>query len=224
MALNRDSTDTVGIRFFGKVTASVTHEIKNALAVINENAGLLEDLTVMSDRGVPIDPERLKVMAKKILTQVQRVDGIVKNMNGFAHSVDEDEKCIDLAELLNLVIRLAGRHAAMRGVSLEMAPVDGAVMVTTVPFALENLVWLCLEYAMGVCGNGKRICLIPEKTTTGARIRITRLESLSAGTADPFPTERETSLSGVIGADLALDAVAGEITVTLLPKPGAAAG
>ena len=32
-----------GFQFFGKMSASISHEIKNALAIINENAGLLED-------------------------------------------------------------------------------------------------------------------------------------------------------------------------------------
>ena len=33
-----------GIQFFGKMAASISHEIKNVLAIINENAGLLEDI------------------------------------------------------------------------------------------------------------------------------------------------------------------------------------
>jgi hypothetical protein len=42
-----DETDSLGrqgLQFFGKISASVSHEIKNVLAVIGENAGLLEDL------------------------------------------------------------------------------------------------------------------------------------------------------------------------------------
>ena len=43
-----------GLQFFGKMTASISHEIKNVLAIINENAGLLEDLALMADRGAEI--------------------------------------------------------------------------------------------------------------------------------------------------------------------------
>ena len=45
-----------GLRFFGKITASVTHEIKNALATINENAGLMTDYIEMAARGRPLEP------------------------------------------------------------------------------------------------------------------------------------------------------------------------
>ena len=49
-----------GLQFFGEITASNSHEIKNILAIINENAGLLEDLALMYDRGAQIEPQRLK--------------------------------------------------------------------------------------------------------------------------------------------------------------------
>ena len=42
-----DSKEEAGLRFFGMMTASVSHEIKNVLAIINENAGLMSDLTQM---------------------------------------------------------------------------------------------------------------------------------------------------------------------------------
>ena len=37
------------IVFIGKITASITHEIKNVLASIKELTGLMEDLVSMSD-------------------------------------------------------------------------------------------------------------------------------------------------------------------------------
>ena len=47
-----------GLRFFGTMTASISHELKNALSIINEGAGLLEDLAAMSARGMALDPAR----------------------------------------------------------------------------------------------------------------------------------------------------------------------
>ena len=43
--------------FFGRIGASVSHELKNVLAVMNEQAGLLGDLACMAARGMPLDPE-----------------------------------------------------------------------------------------------------------------------------------------------------------------------
>ena len=88
-----------GLRFFGKVTASVTHDVKNSLATINENAGLLTDYAAMAARGKPLDPERVNALAVRIMDQVKRADALLKNMNRFAHSVDDSLKKVDLNEI-----------------------------------------------------------------------------------------------------------------------------
>ena len=49
----RQSSAKPGLQFFGKVSASIAHEIKNVLAIINENAGLLEDLTFAARKERP---------------------------------------------------------------------------------------------------------------------------------------------------------------------------
>jgi C4-dicarboxylate-specific signal transduction histidine kinase len=98
-----------GLAFFGKMTASISHEIKNVLAIINENAGLLEDITLMAERGIPINLDRLKTQAERIKNQIRRADVIVKNMNRFAHSVDESLMSVDLAELLEFLAALSRR-------------------------------------------------------------------------------------------------------------------
>ena len=42
--MNRNRVQDGGLFFFGKMSASISHELKNVLAIINENAGLAEDL------------------------------------------------------------------------------------------------------------------------------------------------------------------------------------
>ncbi|MGL1861353.1 MAG: sensor histidine kinase [Pseudodesulfovibrio sp.] len=120
------SDNHIGLRFFGKVSASVSHEIKNIFAVINEAAGLVEDFTLMTERGMPIEPERLKRVANSIQGQIQRGDAIVKNMNALAHSTDEDIQKVDLVEALSLTVALATRMADMKQAKLELGECDSA--------------------------------------------------------------------------------------------------
>ncbi|MGD8291766.1 MAG: sensor histidine kinase, partial [Desulfobacterales bacterium] len=89
MAVKLDVVAEMGLQFFGRISASVSHELKNVLAIVNENAGLLEDLACMANRGKPIDPSRLIKMADAVKKQVGRADEILKNMNRFAHSIDQ---------------------------------------------------------------------------------------------------------------------------------------
>ena len=86
MSACRESIGECGLHCFGAISASVSHELKNALAIINENAGLLEDLSFMAEKGLPLEPAKLKSLAASIGKQIQRADGIIRNMNHFAHS------------------------------------------------------------------------------------------------------------------------------------------
>jgi len=123
------SDNRASARFFGKVSASVSHEIKNVFAVINEAAGLIEDFTIMAEKGMPIEPKKLKRVANSIQGQVQRGDAIVKNINALAHSTDEDAKKVDLITVLELTLSLAMRMADMKQMKLEMGECESASTV-----------------------------------------------------------------------------------------------
>ena len=204
-----------GLQFFGRMSASISHEIKNVLAIVNENAGLLEDFCLMADRGIPIDPARLKIMAGKVKQQISRADGITKNMNLLAHSIDQTVTTVDLAQTIELLIALTARIAALRGVKVDLQLPGGPLTISTAPFFLMNLLWLCLEFAMDAGGDLKRVELVTERTKNGAKIRFRQLAGLSDGPLKTFPSEQEKSLLGLLGANLTVDPAGGEILLKL---------
>jgi signal transduction histidine kinase len=218
MSNDWETIGRTGFLFFGQMTASISHEIKNVLAIINENAGLLEDITLMADKGMPLDPEKLKAQAERIKNQVRRADGIVKNMNKFAHSADEPLMSVDLEEILNLVAALSGRSAYTRGVTLESESTGSSPRITTNAFLLQNLVWLCMDFAMDMAGSGKNVRLLAEKTEDGGRIRFTQLETLKEAPADKFPGEVEKALLTALEAEITTDVEAGEIILSISKK------
>ncbi|UCF92973.1 MAG: HAMP domain-containing histidine kinase [Desulfobacterales bacterium] len=215
MTITWDTVGTAGLQFFGQMSASNSHEIKNVLAIINENAGLLEDLMLMVDKGVALDPQRLKSLARKLAEQTRRADQIVKKMNQFAHSVDYPVKSVDLNEILDLMMALTGRLATMRNVNLELKASAAPVTLTTSPFFLMNLVWLCLDFAMNATAPGRPVLLAPEKTAQGANLRFSGLERLAQQLGSEFPAEREKRLLRGLKAQLSADAAAQEILLCL---------
>jgi len=215
MSWKCDIIGETGLQFYGKTVASLTHEIKNALAIINENAGLLKDFTLMSKEGVPIDPERLRSVSEKVMKQVRRADDIVGNMNRFAHSVDEPLKEVDLGEILAFVATLSRRLASMRGVSLEARRTASPVTITTTPFFLQNLVSLCLDFAMKAAGEDKTVGLAAEKRENGAQIRFTGVGGLAEVPSNAFPANRAKILLEALRAQLGVDREAGELVLTL---------
>ncbi len=214
----RDNLDIIaqtGLQFFGKMTASISHEIKNVLAIINENAGLLEDITLMADRGKPIESQRLKTLSQAVMKQIRRADTIVKNMNRFAHSADESIGSVDLNDTLELVVVLSDRLASMRGLQLAPKLQKTPLKIRTSPFLLMNFIWLCLDFAMGAAADNKIVELETQKTETGAHIRFKRLKGLAKAPLDKFPAERERNLLNMLGAELVVDTDNNEFVVRL---------
>jgi signal transduction histidine kinase len=217
MATGSDEVEVAGIQFFGKMSASISHEIKNVLAVINENAGLLEDICFMADRGKPGDIARLKKIAGDVKDQVRRADRIVTAMSRFAHSADEPSTETDLGELTALLGLLAMRFAAMRGVEIKTLAPSDPVLVTTFPFGLLNLLWTCLDCAMTAAGSGKMVEIVAAKTTEGGLVRFRRLEQLSAPSIADIALGRLSALPHALNATIAADETKTELIVRL-PK------
>jgi signal transduction histidine kinase len=206
-----------GLRFFGKMTASISHEIKNVMAIINESAGLLEDYSLMTKKGIPIDPERIQVISDRVAAQILRADGIAANMNSLAHSVDGFQKSVSIKETLELAVGLAKRLADMRSITLELQPPSDPSTVITSPFHLQNLIWQVLDFAMDASGDGKTVGLNFETGQGSVKIRFTGLEGLTDLSETAFPTEKEKALLQMLSATIHQDVKAREIHL-ILPK------
>jgi len=215
MSAKLETVTRTGLQFFGEMTASVSHEIKNALAIINENAGLLEDLVLMADRGAAIEPQRLKTMSQAFLKQVRRADAVVKNMNHLAHSTDESIKTIDLNDILELLLALSHRFASTRGIAIQLKRNEGPMQLRTSPFFLMNLLWLCLDFAMDAAGEEKIVELVTQKQDTGSQIFLKRLGGLAGASLKPFPDEHEKVLCDLLRAELEVSTGNQEIVVRI---------
>jgi C4-dicarboxylate-specific signal transduction histidine kinase len=203
-----------GFHFFGKMSASISHEIKNALAIINNKAGLLEDFTVLAGQGRPIDPERVKSLAGDIMKQILRADGLVNHMNRFAHSADDPLKMIDVGESLELITSIAGRLASGREARVDLILPDHPVMMVTNPFLFENLIWSCLEFLL--TENHKTIKIIPESIGEDIRIRVIGQFPFPDASGRPFPSGKEEALLTALKVELHMEPKSGEL---LLVQP-----
>ena len=199
--------------FLAKWTASISHEIKNVMAIVNESAGLLEDYTVMAEKGMPIDPGRLKTVSQRVATQIQRADVIIKNLNRLAHSVDEFEKSAGIMETLELAVALTGRFADMRGVKLDFQPPSDFPTVITSPFHLLNLIWQVLDFAMDATGTEKTVGLTFETNPASVDVRFNGIGNATA----PPSAAKTAALLNFLGAKMHHDVEKGEI-ILILPK------
>ena len=208
-----------GARFFGEMSASVSHELKNVLAIINENAGLLQDMVAMNAKGLPLSAERLEGVSRSIGRQVARGDRIVTTMNRFAHSADHPIETVDVHELIGFVASLAGRLIAIQGNPPRIEVPENPVTVLTNRFYLENLVWACLRRAVAACEPGKEISIVAEKSDGCVRIRFRGLVTEMFAGGGNVPTVREEMVCQMVNARLTAEERGAESILVLDISP-----
>ena len=147
--------------------ASLSHELKNRISIIKEQAGLLKDYSALVEQGRPIDPARINQIGSGLTRQVEMTDAILVNMNQFAHSVDETCCPTDVNDLLGRLTSLAKRAADLHRVHLRFCPSHSTLVIITSPFLLMNLIWLGLETLMHAIGDRGTIELKVEKHDNG---------------------------------------------------------
>ena len=112
------------VAFFGKITAGITHELKNVLAIIRESSGLMGDIISISPEAVVKHQEKIQNSIVRIKEQIERGVNITDRLNRFAHSTDETLAKVDLQETIEQLITLAQRFARLKHVVLKTAPPD----------------------------------------------------------------------------------------------------
>jgi hypothetical protein len=205
-----------GLQFFGKMSAANAHEIKNALAIINENAGLLSDLVAMAKQGSPLSLERLQRLAETVTQQVARADEIAKSTNRFAHSIYKAHGPADLGRSLVLVKTMAMRFATKRHIDIEVMPIAATITLRVEPFRLMHLLWLCLQCAMEATNAEKTIQISTEKARNETIVRYGPLSHLEASTAKALNALDEMdALLQLLGGRIEADLGAGDLVLTL---------
>jgi signal transduction histidine kinase len=168
-----ENINQIGIGFFGTVMASISHELKNRIAIIKEQAGLLKDYSAMAEQGRKINTERLGRLGQGLTDQVAKADTVLKDMNQFVHSVDIIIRPTGLNDLLKLSISLAKHLADLHRISLTLRVAAPPAKVTTSPFFLMNLIWLCLETLIRAADGPGTIALeLVKKDQGGGLIRF----------------------------------------------------
>ena len=107
----------------GRLAAGVAHEINNPLAIINEKAGLLQDLISMQGEFPPRD--KLAGLAAAIISSVERASRVTHRLLGFSRHVDVHLEPIVVADLIHEVLGFLEREASYRNIRMVVESEDG---------------------------------------------------------------------------------------------------
>lgn len=210
------SVSQESLRFFGEMSASVSHEIRNKLAVINEKAGLVQDIALAVKSGRAFDPDRLDVQAGKIVDQVRQANRIVGVLNRLAHSVDAPRIRIDLEDLIGLVTELYERKAAQTEITLSAVVSADPVSVITSPFLLAALIGACIDAAIPKVDDSAVLAIAAEAVADGATIRFQNLAGIEDSDLEFGGQDTGArAMLAVLGGRLAADGRRGELVLEI---------
>jgi C4-dicarboxylate-specific signal transduction histidine kinase len=184
--------------FVGKIAASMTHEIKNTLAIILESSGLLSDIISLSQEGSFPHKEKFQRVLGNINEQVNRGVDITTRLNQFAHSMDEPLASIQVPALLEQISLLMRRLAKRRGIELKTAPAAQELSLTSDPFRLLLVLGSVIEKLAEALETGGAITLQAQ----GAPQEVTILLEIQGDKKPGWEASLETlfsSLQEVLG-------------------------
>lgn len=142
------------LAFFGQMGADVSHDMRNVLSIIGENAGLLDDLLVAAERGRPLDGERLKRVSASITRQVKNGTDTMERFSRFAHAADEHSVPVNLTELAGNMAALVQRQARLAGCSLQAELPGEAVLVRADSFSVQHALFLAVRLILECLESG----------------------------------------------------------------------
>lgn len=153
------SFERSGLVFFGRLTASVTHELNNVLSTLDQAAGLLGDIAAGATPGAGIDPRRIETICERMGRQVQKGVEIVSRVNRFAHSLDDPGGEFDTDTVTENLVSLVRRFADLKKVGLAFMPSAQGARCSGDAFALQQALFICLQTLMDDSIEGEQLAV-----------------------------------------------------------------
>ena len=160
------------IAMIGRISAAMTHEMRNVLAIIRESSGLMQDILALSKDLTFPHKDKFTNALSKIEKHVRRGDEMITQFNTFAHSMDEARDMVELSALTDQVVFLMQRFARSKEVILSAEPLDQAPSVHTNPIRLMLALCACVDHCLNQAESGDALVLRPEKGDEKAAVQI----------------------------------------------------
>ena len=162
-----------GFGFFGAITASLSHEMNNVFAIINELSGLLDDFLHAAEQDAPLNVERLRGTTQRIAAQVERGHEYVKRLNRFAHTVDGKQTTVGLNETVETTTNLCRRFGKLLRVELETSLPETSPIIEGSAFDVQHVIFRGIDIVLNASRQGDVVRIDVEPQDDGARLIFT---------------------------------------------------
>jgi two-component system, NtrC family, sensor kinase len=154
----------------GRLAAGVAHEINNPLAIINEKAGLLIDVTSVSEDF----PQKEKIVGcvASIIKSVERCSTITHRLLGFGKRMDVKTETIELGLLIREVLTFLGKESSYRNITLTFDIPDNLPCIESDRGQLQQVFLNIINNAFDAVIDGGQIDIIMREVD-GDRVKLT---------------------------------------------------
>ncbi len=153
----REMQESGKLASIGRLAAGVAHEINNPLAIINEKAGLIKDLTELT----PDCPQRAKLLSLTgpILQSVDRCRTITQRLLGFARRMDVSVELLNLNEVIEEVLGFLEKEALHRNIDLQLNLIEDLPRISSDRGQLQQVFLNILNNAFDAVGDGGQVAI-----------------------------------------------------------------
>ena len=141
----------------GRLAAGVAHEINNPMAVINEKAGLMKDLTEMSDDFA--HKAKFLDLLRSIQSTVVRCRTITHRLLGFARQMHVALEVIDINALIREVLGFLEKEAFHRDIRIELDLPEDLPTIKSDRGRLQQVLLNVINNAMDAVNKGGEISI-----------------------------------------------------------------
>ncbi len=139
----------------GRLAAGVAHEINNPLAIINEKAGLLQDLLRYSDEYR--EDERLMAITDAIIAAVQRAGIITHRLLGFARQMDTSVQAMDVEHMVREVVGFIRKEAEYKDITIDVDVDEDVPEIVSDRGKLQQILLNLANNAIAAMDRGGRL-------------------------------------------------------------------
>ncbi len=193
-------SDREGVLFFGAMGAGLSHELSNIFNIINELAGLQQDIVAAAAQSGTAGLARVTDLAARIKAQVDRGEAINRSLHRLSHCIDDTEVDFDLGDALALFGTLAARAARLAEVDIDIRPPETSLAHRGSSFDLLLALHACMRVALAAATSVRRIDVWAEEGPSGVRVIVGSGDPVAGTDGDPSNAAVLMSGSAALGA------------------------
>jgi signal transduction histidine kinase len=139
----------------GRLAAGVAHEINNPLAIINQKAGLIQDLFTIKARYAA-DPKILGLV-EDVLVSVRRCGAITRRLLDFARHMDSEIEAVDIEAVVHQILAFMEKDAQRRCIAITVTVTGDIPVIEGDRGKLQQVFLNLINNALAAMADGGRL-------------------------------------------------------------------